>query len=205
MQKCFNTLRLRQNGSHLPDNTLKFIYLNENVWISLNISLKFDPKVRINNIPALVQIMVGRHPGAKPLSEPMMASLLMHICVTRHRWVKCWGSTAEQLSRLSYHNFLCMIRTLVLVCNCDQLLKQSYSSTYGSILWNCSQVNANVDHDLCCHMTSLSHNHLMHWNCLFGSKPLILHNDSKYPMSLLMSIIKWNHFDWWETNDNIIT
>ena len=35
--------------------------------ISLKISLKFVPKVRINNIPALVQIMASRRPADKPL------------------------------------------------------------------------------------------------------------------------------------------
>ena len=39
----------------------------------------FVPEVRINNIPALVQMMAWRHPGDKPLSEPMMAILLTHI------------------------------------------------------------------------------------------------------------------------------
>ena len=34
---------------------------------------------RINNIPALVQIMAWHHPGDKPLCEPMMVRLLMHI------------------------------------------------------------------------------------------------------------------------------
>ena len=48
----FNTLRLRQNGCHFPDDVFKCIFLNENIWISLKISLKFIPKVRINNIPA---------------------------------------------------------------------------------------------------------------------------------------------------------
>ena len=42
----------------------------------------------INNIPALVQIMAWRRPGDKPLSEPMVVSLLTHICVTRPQWVK---------------------------------------------------------------------------------------------------------------------
>ena len=51
----------------------------KNVWISLKISLKFVPKVRINNVPALVQIMAWRRPGDKPLSEPVMVSLLTHI------------------------------------------------------------------------------------------------------------------------------
>ena len=31
--------------------------------------------------------MAWRRPGDKPLSEPMMASLLTHICVTRPQWV----------------------------------------------------------------------------------------------------------------------
>ena len=41
----------------LADDIMKRISLNENIWISLTISLKFVRKVRINNIPALVQIM----------------------------------------------------------------------------------------------------------------------------------------------------
>ena len=45
-------------------------------------SLKFVPKVRVNNIPALVQIMPWHRPGDKPLSESMMVSLLTYICVT---------------------------------------------------------------------------------------------------------------------------
>ena len=69
-----NTLRPRQNGRHFADDIFKCIFLNENVWIPIQISLKFVPKSPINNIPALVQMMVWRRPGAKPLSEPMMVS-----------------------------------------------------------------------------------------------------------------------------------
>ena len=75
----FNTLRPRQNGRHFPDDILKWIFLNENIWISIEIPLKFVPKGQINNIPALFQIMAWRRPGDKPLSEPMMVSLLTHI------------------------------------------------------------------------------------------------------------------------------
>ena len=63
-----NTLRPRQNGRHFPDNIFKWIFLNENVWISIKISLKFFPKGPINNIPAVVQIMAWRRSGDKPLS-----------------------------------------------------------------------------------------------------------------------------------------
>ena len=83
-----NTLRLRQNGCHFADNIFKCIFLNENIWIPIKISLKFVPKGSINIIPALVQMMAWRRPGDKPLSEPMMVNLPMHICVTRPQWVK---------------------------------------------------------------------------------------------------------------------
>ena len=78
-----NTLRPRQNGRHLPDDILKCIFLNENIQISIKISLKFVPNGPIDNIPALVQIMAWRRPGDKPLSELMIASLPRHKCVTR--------------------------------------------------------------------------------------------------------------------------
>ena len=91
---AFSTLRPRPNGRHFADDTFKRIFLNENVWISLKISLKFVPRVRINNIPALVQIMAWRRPGGKPLSKPMMVSLLTHICVTRPQWVN-WNRHQE--------------------------------------------------------------------------------------------------------------
>ena len=83
----FSTLRPRQNGRHFANDTFKRIFLNENVRISITISLKFVPKGSINNIPALVQIMVWRRPGDKPLSEPMMDNLPTHIYVTRPQWV----------------------------------------------------------------------------------------------------------------------
>ena len=83
-----NTLRPRQDGRHFPDDIFKCIFLNGNTRMSLKKSLNFVPKVRINNIPALDQIMAWRRPGDKPLSEPMMVCLLTHICVTRPQWFK---------------------------------------------------------------------------------------------------------------------
>ena len=96
-----NTLRLRQNGRHFPDDIFKCFFLNENVWISITISLKFVPKGLINNIPALVQIMAWRRPGDKPLSQ----SYVLRICATHYesyekfaRWgcVHVWGNKSCQ-------------------------------------------------------------------------------------------------------------
>ena len=69
----YNTLKPRQSGRHFPDGICKLIFFNENMWLSVKISLRFVPRGPINNIPALVQIMAWRRSGDKPLSEPKMA------------------------------------------------------------------------------------------------------------------------------------
>ena len=116
----FNTLRPRQNGRHFADDTFKRISLNENVKISIKISLKFVPEGPINNIAALVQMMAWHRPGDKPLSEPMMVSPLTHICVTRPQWVKRRLSP----SIISLYNLTC-IRTIrlyiIVMYNCNGL------------------------------------------------------------------------------------
>ena len=75
----FNTLRSRQKGHRFANDTFKHIFLNENVRITIEISLKFVAKGRINNNPALLQIMVWRRPGDKPLSEPMMVYWRIYV------------------------------------------------------------------------------------------------------------------------------
>ena len=42
-------LRHEQIGRHFADDIFKCIFLNENVWISINISLKFVPKGPFNS------------------------------------------------------------------------------------------------------------------------------------------------------------
>ena len=53
-------MKPRQNGRNFLHGVFKFIFLNENVWISTEISLKFVPNSPINNIAALAQIMDWR-------------------------------------------------------------------------------------------------------------------------------------------------
>ena len=89
LKKIRLKMRPRQNGRHFPDDIFKWIFLNENIWISIKISLTFIPRGPINNIPTLVQVMAWCQPGDKPLSEPMVVNLLTHICVTRPQWVTC--------------------------------------------------------------------------------------------------------------------
>ena len=59
----FNSLRPRRNRRHFADDIFKCIFLNEDVWIPIEFSLKFVPRGPINNISALVQIMAWPRPG----------------------------------------------------------------------------------------------------------------------------------------------
>ena len=119
-----NTLRPRQNGRHFADDMFKCIFLNENVWIPIEISLKFVPKGSINNNPALFQIMAWRRPGDKPLSEPMMVSSQTHICVTRPQSLKEEGNEQQSWRRS------CVTKAAwILMCeikDCLKALKKYY-------------------------------------------------------------------------------
>ena len=70
-----NTLRPWQNGRHFADKIFKSIFLNENVWILTNISLKFVPRGLIDNKSAIVQVMDWRWTGNKALPEAVFAKV----------------------------------------------------------------------------------------------------------------------------------
>ena len=146
-----NSLRPRQNGRLYADDTFKRIFLKENIRISIKISLKFVPKGPFNNIPALVLIMALHRTGNKPLSEPMMISLPMHIFVTRPQWVKSpelifflkclfWLTTMDA-SKLHITGPLWGIHKWALTSGCPHrmsvmwkaLLRFHVMMTYGSI------------------------------------------------------------------------
>ena len=112
-----NTLRSRRNGQHFADNIFKRIFFSV-VQILIKISLKFVPKGPINNILALVQVMAWRCPGNKPLSEPMLVSLLTHVYVTRPQWVNTSGP--EQYG----HYFADSICNCIFLNECNYILIQ---------------------------------------------------------------------------------
>ena len=69
-------------ATDFADDIFKCIFVKENVWFSIKISLKFVPKGPIDDIPVFVQITTWHKPGNKPLSEPVMVRLSTHI--SRH-------------------------------------------------------------------------------------------------------------------------
>ena len=68
----FNSSPTGQNGRHVADNIFNRIFLNENVSISIQISLKFVCKGQVDNKSALVQVMAWRWTGDKPLPKFML-------------------------------------------------------------------------------------------------------------------------------------
>ena len=57
----------------VADDIFKCIFFNENIWISIQIWLKFAPRDPSDTRLALVQIMAWRRTGDKPLYEPIIA------------------------------------------------------------------------------------------------------------------------------------
>ena len=66
-------LPLDKMADILADDIFKSIFLNEKDKIPVQISLKLVPGGPTDNKPALVQVMVWRRTGDKPLPEPMLA------------------------------------------------------------------------------------------------------------------------------------
>ena len=126
-----NTLRPRQNGRHFAGDIFKCILLNENVWITIKISLKFVPKGLTNNIPAMVQIMAWHRSGDKPLYEPIMVSILTHICVSRPQWVNPEETSWDLLGPMAYKSHHC-----VSVRNCFPLPLKRYVFLKNIVLHN---------------------------------------------------------------------
>ena len=151
----WKTLRPRQNGHCFPDDICKCIFLNEDVWMPTRISLKFVPKDPTNNIPALVQMMAWCPQGDKPLSEPIMLSLLMHICVTWPQWVKTERQSAG--SYRSHQNALFFGKALKLMIN---ILKITFSKLMALWKTTISPLLIHVHRRNC--SSALSHQHDWH-------------------------------------------
>ena len=72
-----NTSRIAQNGLHFADDISKRIFLNENIWNSIKISLKFDHKAVFQNKSPLVHVMVCHRIGDKPSPDSIMTQFIM--------------------------------------------------------------------------------------------------------------------------------
>ena len=79
-----NSLRPRRNEQHFADDIFNCLFLNENVWIPIKISLKIVPMGPIDNIPSLVQIMAWRRRSAsvsESLHTDVDIAIYTYICM----------------------------------------------------------------------------------------------------------------------------
>ena len=56
LEKVHDTSRPQQDGCQSADHILKYIFLNENVCILIEMSLNFVPKGSVDNMSALIQV-----------------------------------------------------------------------------------------------------------------------------------------------------
>ena len=115
-----NTLRPTRNEQHFAHGIFKRIFFNENVWISIQISLKFVPKGPVY-IPTLVQIMnewrlVYRHIYASLGLNELMAwetkpSEGTSACGSRRLWRMLWHWLSLQWAPLRWRT-LNVLRSL---------------------------------------------------------------------------------------------
>ena len=75
----FKELRPKEAGHHFTDNIFKCFFLNENLWISINISLKFVLEGQSNNIPSLIQIMACADQATSHYLNQWWLRLVTHI------------------------------------------------------------------------------------------------------------------------------
>ena len=144
---CINSSGLRQDGRHFADYIFKCIFLNEDIWILIDISLKFVPKGQINSIPKLVQKMAWHRSGDKPLSEPMMVSSLTQICITRPQWVNIRILMSPQFpyktKNFSWYNLKTNDLIITKFCTyqdstCDDACLIRYDNYIGGLVQGCS-------------------------------------------------------------------
>ena len=191
-----DTLRPRQNCRYFSDAIFKCIFLNENVLISLKISLTFGPKVRINNIPALVQIMAWCRSGDKPLSEPMMVRLLTHICVPLSQWVKGTATWKEW-------SFFFANRCIRYIFKITRSLAKPSISSYSCYIILAYPLDSNNQHQTHQGMCRMFNNFQMH--CLKGNSSLEFHRCLNFCTCVSINLIFSDViFLWYYTSEKFI-
>ena len=122
------------------------------IWMNFVWNVTVDcPKGPVNNIPALGQIMAGRRPGDKPLSEAMMAKFT-------HPYMRHSASLSKQLSTsLSF----VQMNVMIIFSN----LNTEFDYTKRDV--------RDIAHYICCHMECGRRS--FWWSCLRhnGTEPYI--------------------------------
>ena len=117
METLVNPLGPRQNGRQFANDTFKCIFLNGNIWTVIEISLKYVTLGRIDNKPALVQIIqLGTEQATSHYLKQWWPSLLTYICVTWPQWVKIVTHLSRHKSPSLF--VICVVNIYWLIIQC---------------------------------------------------------------------------------------
>ena len=84
---CFNTLRLRQNGRHFPDEILKCIFMNEKCLFWFKFHWNLFLRVQLTIFHHWFREWLGADQATSHYLKLCWPSSLTHINGTRGRWV----------------------------------------------------------------------------------------------------------------------
>ena len=87
----------------LPDDIFKYILLNWNRYMVVEMSPRFVPKGSVNNIPALVQIMVWRRSGGIAYFRRWCVAVwVVFICIS---FTNTWDPQTKPLQETQHNRF----------------------------------------------------------------------------------------------------
>ena len=129
---CFNMLRPRQNGCHSPDDILKWMFLNENVQILIEISLKFVPRGQYQQYSS-----IGSDNGLAPTRQ----QAIIWTNADRVHWHVYASLRGDDFENIFMKNFL-KTQSLKLMVAQSPLLTKNWA---GPVKFDSGQVKMIID------------------------------------------------------------
>ena len=162
--------------------------------------------MRINNISALVQIMAWRQPGDEPLSEPMIVSILTHICVTRPQWVKkpLLEPILTKTHDLGYLDLVCKTDGFVIwflivdVCPTDSRTTSGWWTLVQKTSVCCCQLNRTPSSSMSSRVQVSLQDFKLMWAQLSVKARLLANGRAAFNESKTFS--QWEHSFQWKQN-----
>ena len=125
-QTNYEHIEAKTKWPHFEQDIFKFIYLNDNCCILIQIILKFVPKGLAIHIHASVQKMAYVNQATSHYRNKRRPSLLTHVCINRSQWICNYGGDAE-IALNNYAN----IMTDVLTVACSCIFVTHHTSVYN--------------------------------------------------------------------------
>ena len=144
--KDINSLRPRKKGHNFAKGIFKSIFLNETLWISINISLIFVPKsVQLTMWHYWFRQWLGAENATSHCLNRWWPRLVTHICVTRSQWVNLlcqWQMRDTRFRELPDSTVRYNFVKLVVFCHYGNNNDDHAISGLDNKPWLCGLLNA---------------------------------------------------------------